>query len=107
MEPTLRLRKISSRLGLVEVPAGCGVGESFLLGWMLSLNGQGASCHLHAYSEGVRSTAPASHIYSSINLIEGTSEIGRTGPGREQHRSGNSPTRRSKAISDMDKIKLT
>lgn len=79
MEPTLRLRKISSRLGLVEVPAGCGVGESFLLGWMLSLNGQGASCHLHAYSEGVRSTAPASHIYSSIIWIEGTSEIGRTG----------------------------
>lgn len=89
MEPTLRLRKISSLLGLAEVPAGGGgVGESLLLGWMLSLNGQGASCHLHADSEGVRSTAPASHIYSSIILIEGTSEIGRTGP-----RPGTAPQR--------------
>lgn len=62
MEPTLRLRKISSRLGLAKVPAGSGVVESPLLGWMLSLNGQGASCHLHADSEGLRSTAPPSHI---------------------------------------------
>ena len=36
--------------GLAEVPAGSGVGESLLLGWMLSLNGQGASCHLHTDS---------------------------------------------------------
>lgn len=80
MEPTLRLQKISSRLGLAEVPAQV-VGSENLSYWDECFHSMGKELHVTStLIQKVRSTAPASHIYSSIILIEGTSEIGRTGP---------------------------